>query len=98
MSYVIFVDEFNAGGEFGVVLEFTVGGVCFTVKNVFENGIVENNWFLHDKRNGFSKIIKIDVLDVDTVKKDLTVINVVKSHEKVNEGTLSTSTFTNKGD
>jgi len=78
------------------VKKFTICCVGFTVENVLENRIVENDWLLHDKRNGVSEIIKINVFDVYSIEKDLTLINVVESHKEVNESTLSTSTFSHK--
>lgn len=78
------------------MLDFTVESTGFTVKNVFKNRVIEDNWLLHDERNGVSKVMEIDVFDVSSIEKNLSVINVIESHEKVDKGTLTTSTFSDK--
>jgi len=89
------LDEFKAVRNLSTMLNFTIECINFTVENIFKNRVVEDDWFLHDKRNGVSKVVEINFFNVDSIKKDLAVINVVESHEKVNESTLTTSTFSN---
>lgn len=41
--------------------------------------------------------MEVEVLDVDVIKEHLTSINIVETHEKTDDGTLSTSRLTNQG-
>lgn len=85
------VNEFHAVGKFTAFLYFRIGGIWLTIQAVFQNAVVKDNGFLHNHRNDSSQRVKVKVFDVGSVNKDLSRVNVIESHHKINESTLSTS-------
>lgn len=45
---ILAFDEFIAVGLFASVVYLVVGGVEFAVQNVVKDGVVEDDWLLHD--------------------------------------------------
>lgn len=89
------VDELDAVGHLGGVENLTVAGVGLSIEDVLQYRVIEDDGFLHYKRNRSSEVMEIHCLDIDSIQENLTLIWIIESHQQVDEGALSTSRFTN---
>jgi len=73
-------DKLEAVGNLTSVVDLGVGGLLVSVNYVFKDAVVEDDWLLHDHGDGSSEIVEVEVLNVLSVKQNLSVVNIVEPH------------------
>lgn len=64
LESVLPLDKFSGIGVFGRLDNLSILGICLSIENILQDRVVEDDWLLHYQRNGFSKVMKVIILDV----------------------------------
>ena len=85
-------------GKFCRCNDFFIGGVKFSVTDVFHHGCGKQVCILQYDTERVAQVIFFDLVDVDAVIADLAVRNIIKAVEQIGDGGLSRIGGPYKGD
>ena len=83
------MDEGVCVGKFCSCNDLFIGGIKFSVTDVFHDSCGKQVCILQYDAEGMTQIVFFNLIDIDTIVADLTILNIIETVDQVRDRSLS---------